>query len=509
MYNRNNCPWWLDKNFIIFILILLYYSNNNDMFKPPNKNFLTPISPNPPEHTPNEEDIDKTKNKSSKSHSENINIIKNILNSLYTSNSQESTKSQNTKTPSDDNSYENSSSSINMNNNFLDSENDDYLTNNKDIKFHTDNSERIKDDTPTNKELKRNVKRQPDSFNKNINILINLLNSLKTSISPQDAKSQDIKKFLQNTSHKSSVLSNTCDNIPYNKKTLSHDLSSPSNINNNTDSTRSKTNDCKPNHHNRYSHTNNNQIENPKPPLKTILTKLPVVLSESVIQIDLEADIILEKPALEIKRSKKDVILTQAKLLPYVSNYNKETNKFHNGKLFLKGFIKNNIEYAAVDCTNNQANFSSYDNIQAGSIVHSTVDIPFDCVTEIKYIEGMKPIVNHIKNTKEVEIFKNCKLNCSQKSTLEKTPNGFCEKYYEDEIKYTDGFSIQLQDARILKVATEKYSCINEDSDTEKDLPSAPLPHLFNKITENLVLVIKLKVLQNQQLKVELLEPDK
>ncbi|MDF2486790.1 MAG: hypothetical protein K0R46_2958, partial [Herbinix sp.] len=63
--------------------------------------------------------------------------------------------------------------------------------------------------------------------------------------------------------------------------------------------------------------------------------KIPKVLAEFIIQIDSEATIRLNEPAYEIKRIEKQVFLTQCRFIP-------PTNK-----VFIEGYIRKNIEYAA------------------------------------------------------------------------------------------------------------------------------------------------------------------
>jgi len=95
---------------------------------------------------------------------------------------------------------------------------------------------------------------------------------------------------------------------------------------------------------------------------KTI--KVPVTLAEISVVVAVEANIQLEKPALEIIRVWKSAILQQCELVPTFNPY--------AAKLFVKGFIRKNIEYTTVD----QTSASSV----CGDIRHMTAMIPFDFV---------------------------------------------------------------------------------------------------------------------------------
>ncbi|MDM5188952.1 hypothetical protein QUF99_16995 [Bacillus sp. DX4.1] len=82
------------------------------------------------------------------------------------------------------------------------------------------------------------------------------------------------------------------------------------------------------------------------------LIKIPVVLAERTIQIVVESNISLEPAAVEIKRVLKNVFLTQCKLVPVAFTPVAGTNfrRVTRAKLFVEGFIRKNIEYAADEC---------------------------------------------------------------------------------------------------------------------------------------------------------------
>lgn len=99
---------------------------------------------------------------------------------------------------------------------------------------------------------------------------------------------------------------------------------------------------------------------------KKTLVKIPVVLAEVDVQIDLLSEVTLPTAALEIKRINKRLKLTQCRLIQ------------NTKKLFLEGFVRKNIEYAEADlCVDSDA--------VCGTISHCTMDFPFRCVTEIDY----------------------------------------------------------------------------------------------------------------------------
>ncbi|OLO35873.1 hypothetical protein BTR23_16120 [Alkalihalophilus pseudofirmus] len=103
--------------------------------------------------------------------------------------------------------------------------------------------------------------------------------------------------------------------------------------------------------------------------------KVPIVIAEEWVQVDVESVERLPKAAREIKRIRKNVHLTQCKLVqsqfaqPY--NNNNNDNTFSPGvlKLFLAGFVRKNIEYVP-SCS--------------GAVEHHTVDVPFHCVVRLE-----------------------------------------------------------------------------------------------------------------------------
>ncbi len=100
--------------------------------------------------------------------------------------------------------------------------------------------------------------------------------------------------------------------------------------------------------------------------------KIPKVLAEFVVQIDSEAKIRLNEPAYEIKRIEKQVFLTQCRYIPPTS------------KVFLEGYIRKNIEYAAKNCDKGHG--------IAGTIKDTTVHIPFKVYTKVEFC-GNKPFI--------------------------------------------------------------------------------------------------------------------
>lgn len=191
-----------------------------------------------------------------------------------------------------------------------------------------------------------------------------------------------------------------------------------------------------------------------------VFAKIPVVLAERTVQVDIEAKIKLECPAIEIKRIKKQLFLTQCKLLPRV------------GKLFLSGFIRKNIEYATAKC--------SSDDCVSGDIRHTTCNVPFECVTFVPFELGASPVFRVNEEPTLIQTF--------HPKLLGADP---CEQDFESTQYFNEKIFCELVSARFNEVdicfENKKYF---KDFDGDFE---------FQKFTEKLTVFITFKLLQFQQ----------
>jgi hypothetical protein len=187
--------------------------------------------------------------------------------------------------------------------------------------------------------------------------------------------------------------------------------------------------------------------------------KVPKVLSEFIVQIDSEARIRLNEPAYEIKRVEKQVFLTQCKYIPPTD------------KVFIEGYIRKNIEYAARSCSKGSG--------IAGSIKDTTVHVPFRAYTKVDF-HGNKP---HI------------------------IPNlpPMVARYFDDKRM---GKDIREADRSDVEIFNEPVYCELEwsavfDADIDnKGTPIAGFPNEeeFQEFTEKSVVYLCMKLLQKQQI---------
>lgn len=187
--------------------------------------------------------------------------------------------------------------------------------------------------------------------------------------------------------------------------------------------------------------------------------KIPKVLSEFIVQIDSEAKIRLNEPAYEIKRVEKQIFLTQCKYIP-------PTNK-----VFLEGYIRKNIEYAARTCTSKSG--------IGGTIKDTTVHVPFRVYTKVDF-HGNKP---HI------------------------IPNlpPMVARYFDEKRM---GKDIREADRSDVEIFNEPVYCELEWSavfDADIDDRGTPIDGFkneeeFQEFTDKSVVYICIKLLQNQQI---------
>lgn len=207
-----------------------------------------------------------------------------------------------------------------------------------------------------------------------------------------------------------------------------------------------------------------------------IVVKIPVVLAETEIQIDVEAELKLKEPFYEIKRIKKNVYLTQCTLLPRSGRI--VDGVLTSGKLFISGFVRKNIEYATADCEGDKG--------ISGRISHTTIDTKFTAVTEVQYV--LPPTINAHGVQTEIDLLSGSTHHDCKDITMGKS---LCELSFEENTIFTEKPYCELVSVRII----------------EADLNSDPIKHptkLYNKIVEKMVIYVTVKLLQLQQVNISI-----
>ncbi|WP_173917514.1 CsxC family protein [Halobacillus sp. Marseille-Q1614] len=221
-----------------------------------------------------------------------------------------------------------------------------------------------------------------------------------------------------------------------------------------------------------------NKSFKPQVSIGKITTKVPVVLAELQLQLNINETITFPEPVLEIKDIKKRVNLTQCRLL------------LPTKKLFIKGFVRKNIQYASPS-----HEIAPSTEKSVASDIHSfTVDIPFDCVTEIKDFLSM-PVMPKINKREEFDF-----------AVSKSLPSGFPEK---DELLTSDLSQFHQESSQFYNELPFCELLSSKIIEWDEALDRVPLPGTspfnegyFTKVEEKMVVDICLKVLQNQQIRV-------
>ncbi|SDZ08404.1 hypothetical protein SAMN05421736_10615 [Evansella caseinilytica] len=214
---------------------------------------------------------------------------------------------------------------------------------------------------------------------------------------------------------------------------------------------------------------------------KTIL-KSPVVLAETTVQIDLNTTIKFPEPVLEIKDIKKNLKITQCRLL------------LPTNKLFISGFVRKNIQYAT-------PKYGSHHSV-ISSIRSLTLDVPFKSVTEVDFIK--EPRFALQPDTKEFAFFKSSPL-----------PTGFSqkEKLLSADLGQFDQISgenfnelpfCELISSRFIETDEPLDRKMGKVHNARGEWIQAPFEEgTFTSVEEKMVLELTLKVLQKQQVRID------
>jgi len=204
------------------------------------------------------------------------------------------------------------------------------------------------------------------------------------------------------------------------------------------------------------------------------VAKIPVVLAQLTVRANVNAVITLPEYAFEIKRIRKNVKITQCLLI-------QDTNI-----LFIKGFIRKNIEYSTRE-TSNEEGFN-------GDIKHVTVDVPFSCTTSVNY-NGVAPL-QPIENTStEFQYRKEEKIHHPDFSEKDKLMSGDLREHnqisteYFNELPYCD-----LVSARIIEFDEQ----LMPEQPKDKYYVTPFEEKWFRRIEEKMVLFITIRLLQNR-----------
>lgn len=205
-----------------------------------------------------------------------------------------------------------------------------------------------------------------------------------------------------------------------------------------------------------------------------VVAKIPVVLAEFTLQVNVSSFIKLPEAALEIKDIKKRLKIVQCRLL-------QNTNV-----LFIKGFVRKNIDYSTRDCSN-------YEGV-CGDLRHCTVDVPFECTTAVDF-NGTDPADLVFNTASQFEYFKQ-----------EDLPGDFPEKeklLAGDLSEFNQITTEYLNELPYCEIINTRIVEFDEFLNRRPIYDPAPFEEReFKRIEEKMVIYITLKVLQKRQVQI-------
>ncbi|OPX88276.1 MAG: hypothetical protein A4E53_02057 [Pelotomaculum sp. PtaB.Bin104] len=217
----------------------------------------------------------------------------------------------------------------------------------------------------------------------------------------------------------------------------------------------------------------------PTPITTGAIAKIPVLLAELTVQINVDSTITLPEPAFEVKQVKKKLKLTQCLLA-------QNTNK-----LFLRGFVRKNIDYST-------RKISSHEGF-CGDIRHCTVDVPWSCVTPVVF-NVAEPEPAFFNTTNEFQYLRRGELGPE-----------FAEKDFLESGDFTEfnqvstEFFNELPFCEIISATiTEFDELLCRKRPFGEKIPFEEFE--FRKIEEKMVIDLTLKVLQKRQVAIPALE---
>ncbi|MFA5523549.1 MAG: hypothetical protein WDA24_04250 [Tissierellales bacterium] len=204
-----------------------------------------------------------------------------------------------------------------------------------------------------------------------------------------------------------------------------------------------------------------------------VVAKIPVVLAELTVQVNIDSINELPEPAIEIKKIKKHLKITQCLLL-------QNTNM-----LFVKGFVRKNIEYATLGCSNAKG--------ICGDIKHCTIDVPFKFTTPIEF-NGIAPAPVRNRAEAEFEYFRERDIFGPDFADKDRLLSGDLSEFNQTTTEYFNELPFcELISSRIVEF--DEY--LNPTKPHKATVPFEE--RIFNRIEEKVVIYITLKLLQKRQ----------
>ncbi|MFL0198455.1 CsxC family protein [Clostridium sp. WILCCON 0269] len=218
-----------------------------------------------------------------------------------------------------------------------------------------------------------------------------------------------------------------------------------------------------------------------------VFVKSPVILAEANVTLPVEATITLDQAVIEVKRIKKNVFLTEARLIPF--SQDDRGFRSRTGIVFIEGFIRKNIEYATQTCR------SGLSANVCGDIRHCTVEVPFNFTTRVAFFR--QPVFNENTTPSELEFFNDKLKSCDicADNVIGRNP---CDQSFSFTEFFNEKPYVELVKADIAEIDIH----LNPMSNCQ-----FPTRQRFTQLTEKIVVNLTFKLLQKQEIRLAALEP--
>jgi hypothetical protein len=224
----------------------------------------------------------------------------------------------------------------------------------------------------------------------------------------------------------------------------------------------------------------------PIAPAGEIIIKVPVDLAVVEITSNIVANIHFPDPVLEIKDIKKRVKIVQCRLItPPAAPGQQFSGDDATFPLFIKGFVRKNIQYAT-PCPNEKGACVS------SEIKSLTVDVPFECVTNVTLTRAVQLPRPNFKT--EFDFFREQKLG-----------HGFPEK---DHLLSSDLSQFHQESAQFYNEIPFCELLQSNITEWDEAIDRKPLPGnapfeegTFENLVEKMIVRFRIKLLQKQQVR--------
>ncbi|MGP4060545.1 CsxC family protein [Halobacillus litoralis] len=232
----------------------------------------------------------------------------------------------------------------------------------------------------------------------------------------------------------------------------------------------------------------NEMTDTPTVPMGERVIKVPVELGAFNVTSHLVANINFPEPVLEIKDIKKRVVITQCRLMARPSTGGDDLFSVGPFPLFIKGYVRKNIQYAS-------PYHSSSGECVSSDIKSLTAKVPFECMTSVTLDSPVQLPVNNSRN--EFDFFRAQELGSGYPEKDQFLSSDVSQFHQNSTQSYNELPYCELISSNILEwdEATDRQS-----------FGGGPVDEgYFHHMVEKMALTFTVKVLQNQQVNIDAL----